>query len=266
MGGRLSTMPPATFLTPPPSAFAHQGGGLEHTENSWEAFEHAVALGFRHLETDVQTSSDGVVFCMHDPTLDRTTDGRGAAADQPWSAIATHRVNGSDRPPPRLDEVFARWPELRVNLDPKTDQVFAALIRTIRSADAVGRVCIGSFKGSRIARLRGALGPQLATSTGPLATLRLVVGSLLPVPLGRLVARTSAACYQVPVRQWGLPVTFGRSVRLAHAMGKQVHVWTVDDEATMERLYDLGVDGIMTDRPTLLRDVLARRGRWPTAG
>lgn len=259
-------MPPATFLTPPPSAFAHQGGGLEHTENSWEAFEHAVALGFRHLETDVQTSSDGVVFCMHDATLDRTTDGRGAAKDTPWSAIAALRVRDSERPPPRLDEVFARWPDLRVNLDPKTDEVVDPLIRTIRTADAVGRVCIGSFKGKRIATLRRALGPQLATSTGPLTTLRWVLGALLPTPLGRLVARTAAACYQVPVRQWGLPVTFGRSVRLAHAMGKQVQVWTVDDAAEMDRLYDLGVDGVMTDRPTVLRDVLARRGSWPPAG
>ena len=78
-------MPAPIFLGPPPLPFAHQGGGREHTENSWEAFEHARSLGYPYLETDVQTSSDGVVFCMHDPTLDRTTNGHGKAAEQPWA-------------------------------------------------------------------------------------------------------------------------------------------------------------------------------------
>jgi len=255
-------MPVATFLDAPPLPFAHQGGGLEHTENSWEAFEHALALGYPILETDVQTSSDGVAFCMHDPTLDRTTNGRGQAHQQPWAAIVQLRVNGSDRPPPRLDEVLARWPDLRVNIEPKTDEAVAALIRTVREADAVTRVCIGSFSGRRIAQVGAALGSQLCRSTGPLATFRWVLGSLLPTPLGRLVARTSAACYQVPVKQWIVPVTTGRSVRLAHAMGKQVHVWTIDDAAVMRRLLDLGVDGLMSDRPTVLRDVLVERGAW----
>ncbi len=259
-------MAPPTYLTPPPSAFAHQGGGREFTENSWEAFEHAVGLGYLHLETDVQTSSDGVVFCMHDPTLDRTTNGRGAAKDMPWTAITSLRVNGSQQGPPRLDEVLTRWPDLRVNIEPKTDEAVDPLVRAIRAADAVSRICVGSFAGKRIKRMRAALGPQLVTSTGPLATLRWVVGSLLPTALGKLVARTSAGCYQVPVKQFGIPVTFGRSVRLAHAMGKQVHVWTVDDDAEIGRLFDLGVDGIMSDRPTVLRDVLTRRGQWPPKG
>lgn len=259
-------MPPPTFLSPPPVGFAHQGGGNEHTENSWEALEHAIGMGYAYLETDVQTSSDGVVFCMHDPTLDRTTDGSGPAATTPWATIAALRVNGSASAPPRLDEVLARWPDLRVNIDPKTDEAVEPLVRTLRAADAVSRICIGSFSGRRIKRMRSALGPQLVTSTGPLATFRWVIGALLPGPLGRLVARTAAACYQVPVRQWGLPITFGRSVRLAHAMGKQVHVWTVDDRVEMERLFDLGVDGIMTDSPTVLREVLDGRGAWPPSG
>lgn len=258
-------MAPPLYLSPPPLAFAHQGGGREHTENSWEAFEHAMALGYVYLETDVQTSSDGVVFCMHDTTLDRTTDGKGRAVDHAWEVIAALRVKGSDRPPPRLDEVLARWPDLRVNIEPKSDEAVDPLVRVMRQADAVSRIGVGSFAGRRIKRMRAALGPQLVTSTGPLATFRWVVGALLPRPLGRLVARTAAGCYQVPVKQFGIPVTFARSVALAHAMGKQVHVWTIDDAAEMERLFDLGVDGIMTDRPTVLRDVLAARGHWPPA-
>jgi glycerophosphoryl diester phosphodiesterase len=252
----------ASFLGPPPIAFAHQGGGLEHTENSWEAFEHAVAVGCAYLETDAQTTNDGVVFCMHDPTFDRTTNAKGRAVDVPWSTVATFRVNGSDRPPPRLDEVFERWPDLRVNIEPKTDEAVDPLVRVVRDHDAVGRICVGSFAGKRIKRLRTALGPQLCTSTGPVATGRWVLGSVMPTFLGKLVARTKANCYQVPVKQWFVPVTGGRSVRLAHAMGKQVHVWTIDDAPEMSRLLDLGVDGIMTDRPSVLRQVLVDRGQW----
>lgn len=254
----------AAFLGTPPVAFAHQGGGLEHTENSWDAFEFAVEqLGYAYLETDVQSTSDGVVICMHDPTFDRTTNGKGPATGLPWSAVAGLRVNGSERPPPRLDEVLERWPHLRINLDPKTNAAVEPLVRVIRDHDAVSRLGIGSFSGKRIKQVRAALGPQLCSSTGPLATLRWVIGSLLPAPLGQLVARTSAWCYQVPVKQWFLPVTTERTVRLAHAMGKQVHVWTVDDEPVMRGLLAMGVDGIMTDRPTLLRQVLEDEGHWP---
>ena len=261
--GKNANMPPTTFLTPPPLAFAHQGGGREHTENSWEAFESTVALGFGYLETDIHTSSDGVAFCLHDDTLDRTTNGTGPAKEQPWAAIAALRVDGSERPPPRLDEVLARWPDLRLNVDPKLDEAVAPLVKALREADAVSRVCVGSFADRRIKRVVAALGAQLVHSTGPFTTVRWVAGSLLPTALGRLVARTSAACYQVPVKQWFIPVVTGRTVRLAHAMGKQVHVWVVDATAEMERLLDLGVDGLMTDRPTALRDVLEARGQWP---
>jgi glycerophosphoryl diester phosphodiesterase len=262
--GQTVGMAIAAFLGTPPVAIAHQGGGLEHTENSWEAFEFAIEeLGYTHLETDVQTTSDGVVICMHDPTFDRTTNGKGPAVNLPWSAVAGLRVNGSDRPPPRLDEVLERWPQVRVNVDPKTNPVVEPLVRVIRDHDAVARIGVGSFSGRRIARVRTALGPQLCTSTGPWNTLRWVVGALLPTPLGKLVAAGSARCYQVPVKMFGIPVTTARSVRLAHAMGRQVHVWTIDDEPEMRRLYALGVDAVMTDRPTVLRAVLAEGGHWP---
>lgn len=264
--GQNARMAIAAFLGSPPLAFAHQGGGNERTENSWEAFELAVeTLGYRYLETDVQTTSDGVVICMHDPTFDRTTNGKGPAVAMPWSKVAALRVNGSERPPPRLDEVLDRWPGLRVNLDPKTNEVVDPVVRVIREHDAVSRTCFGSFSGKRLKRVRAALGPQQCTSTGPLATARWALGSLLPTPLGKLVARTSAQCYQVPVKQWFLPVTTPRSVRLAHAMGKQVHVWTVDQEPVMRSLLAMGVDGIMTDSPTLLKQVFVDGGHWPTS-
>jgi len=257
-------MSASTFLGAPPLAFAHQGGGKEHTENSWEAFEAAVALGYRYLETDVQASSDGVSFCMHDPDLDRTTNGSGPAVSRSWPEIAQLRVHGSDRPPPRLDEVLARWPELRVNIEPKTNAAAGPLIVAVRDAGAVHRVCVASFSGRRARRVAASLGPGVCRSAGPVTIGRLVFGSVLPLVLGRVVARTSADCFELPVRKWAIPVTTRRSLRLAHALGRHAHVWTVDDRPEMERLLDLGVDGIMTDRPTVLRDLLVDRGHWPS--
>jgi glycerophosphoryl diester phosphodiesterase len=246
-----------------PIAFAHQGGGHENPENTMAAFDHAAALGFRYIETDVQATADGVVITFHDNTLDRMTDRTGTIAELPWSTVQQATVKGG-QPLCLLEDLLTKYPNARVNIEPKHDHAVAPLIDIIRKHDAVDRVCIGSFSGKRVSQMRKALGAALCTSTGPLATLRWVIGSVLPRPLGALVARTSAHCYQVPVKQWFIPVTHARSVALAHHMGKQVHVWTIDDAAEVARLLDLGVDGIMTDRPTIVRDVFVRRGHWPT--
>ena len=255
-----STFP---FLAGPvPYGFAHQGGGLEHPENSWPAFRHAVEdLGYGYLETDVVVSSDGVVFHMHDTSLDRTTNLSGPAKDRPWSEIGSSIVNGTNEPPPRLEDVLTRWPSLRINLEPKSDEAVEPMIALVRRLDAVDRICVGSFNGARINRLRKALGSGLCSSTGPAATVRLVAGSYLPIIVGKLIANTKAGCYQVPIKQYGIPVTTRRTIALAHAMGKQMHIWTIDEAAEMTRLFDLGVDAIMTDRPSVLREVLTARTR-----
>ena len=244
-----------------PIAFAHQGGGLENPENTMVAFDHAVALGYRYLETDVQATSDGVLLTFHDNTLDRMTDRTGTIAELPWTTVQQATVKGG-QPLCLLEDLFTKHPDVRVNIEPKHDHAVAPLIELIRRHDAVTRVCIGSFSGKRVKQMRKALGVGLCTSTGPLATLRWVIGAALPTPLGALIARTAANCYQVPVKQWLVPVTTRRSIALAHHMHKQVHVWTIDDAAEVERLLDLGVDGIMTDRPTVVREVFLRRGHW----
>ena len=248
---------------PPPIAYAHQGGGKERPENSWVAYTYAIdELGYTHLETDVVVTSDGVVFHLHDATLDRTTTLTGPALSHTWDEVSRCVVKGTDEAPPRFEDVLARWPDLFVNIEPKTDEVVAPLIELIRKHGATGRVCVGSFHGERIDTARAALGPDLCTSTGRLATFRLVLGSWLPLALGRVIARTRASCYQIPVKQWFIPVTTRRSIRLADAIGLPVHCWTIDDAAEMDRLFDLGVEGIMTDKPSVLKAVLERRGTW----
>lgn len=239
-----------------PIAFAHRGGGLERPENSIAAFAHAVDLGYRYIETDVQVTADGRLIVFHDDRLDRLTDGVGAVADLPWSTVSQARIAGTE-PIPLLDEVLERWPHIRFNIDPKSDAAVPVLAASLRRHGALDRVCVGSFSGARLARLRAALGADLCHSAGPAAVARLWL-SAWGIPL----APPDTHCLQVPVRHHGIPVVTRRFIARAHACGLPVHVWTVDDEAAMEGLLDLGVDGLISDRPTLLRMVMQRRGLW----
>lgn len=246
---------------PGPIPFAHRGGAGDLPENTLVAFEAAVRLGYRYVETDVHATADGILLAFHDARLDRVTDRTGRIGELTYAEVAPARVAGRE-PIPRLEELLAAWPELRVNVDPKDDAAVRPLIDVIRRVGAIDRVCVGSFSGRRLALIRAALGPRLCTSLGPRGVAALRGASWRGPGLGRLVAAEGAACVQVPVRQGRLPLVDRRFVRTAHALGLPVHVWTVDEPAEMEALLDLGVDGLMTDRPAILRDVLERRGLW----
>ena len=146
---------------------------------------------------------------------------------------------------------------MKINIDPKDDNVVDPLVEVLREHDALDRVCLGSFSDRRLRRCRELLGPGLCTSAGPLA-VSLVRLSSFGLPTGR----PSAQCLQVPVRQGRIPIVDRRFVGHAHDRDLQVHVWTIDDPIEMHRLLDLGVDGIMTDQPSLLRSVLIEREDW----
>lgn len=243
-----------------PLAFAHRGGAAEGDENTAEAFGRAVALGYRYVETDVHATADGVPVVFHDPSLRRLTGTAGRVADLCWADLAALRVGGAGAVP-RLDDVLAAWPRVRFNIDVKADDAAGPTVEAIRRAGAADRVLLASFSDARLARLRGMAGPEVATSLGQREVLRLRMSSLAGTR-PRLPA--SAAAAQVPVRFGPVTVVDRRFVAGAHRLGLQVHVWTIDDPAEMHRLLDLGVDGIMTDRIEVLRDVYAARGTWPT--
>jgi glycerophosphoryl diester phosphodiesterase len=147
---------------------------------------------------------------------------------------------------------------MRVNIDPKHDAVVAPLAEVLRRSAAIDRVCVGAFSDRRLSRIRDLLGPALCVSMGPKQVARLVAASR-GLPGGGGVI---APCAQVPVSQGPIPLVTPRFVAEAHRRGIQVHVWTIDDRTEMERLLDLGVDGIMTDRPQVLKDALVARGQW----
>ncbi len=241
---------------PHPIGFAHRGGASDVPENTMPAFEYAVGLGYRYVETDVQVTADGVLLAFHDNDLQRTCARPGRISELSWAEVSTARVGGQ-APIPLLDDLLGTWPDLRVNIDCKSDQAVDALVAALRRHAALDRVCVGSFSDIRIRRLRRRMGPALCTALGPGAVAALTRGVL---------RRTAACAAQVPVRQGGLTVTNERFVERAHRLGLAVHVWTIDDATEMDRLLDIGVDGIMTDRPAVLRSVLDRRGQWATDG
>jgi glycerophosphoryl diester phosphodiesterase len=249
---------PHPYLDAPPLAFAHRGGAAAGDENTAEAFARAVALGYRYVETDVHATADGVPVVFHDATLDRLTGTAGRIAELRWADLAAVRVGGAAAVP-RLDEVLAAWPRVRFNIDVKADNGVAPTVATIRHAGAGDRVLLASFSDARLARLRELAGAGVATSMGMRAVARLRLASLTG---RRLRLPDSVVAAQVPVRHAGLPVVDRRFVTHAHRLGLQVHVWTIDEPATMHALLDLGVDGIMTDRVEVLRDVYAGRGHW----
>jgi len=244
--------------SPTPIAFAHRGAAAGGLENSMAAFEAAVHTGYRYLETDVRVTRDGVVVAFHDATLDRVTDRSGRLASLPWREVSKARIGGRE-PIPLLEDVLAAWPDVRVNLDVKVTGAVGPLAGALRRAGAVDRVCVGAFSDARLALVRAAVGPRLATSLGPRAVLSLRLASLRGV---RAAGPSAVPCVQVPPRVGTLVVVDRRFVAAAHDRGQQVHAWTINGRAEMIRLLDLGVDGIMTDRAELLRDVLAGRGQW----
>jgi glycerophosphoryl diester phosphodiesterase len=255
---------------PRPIAIAHRGGAEELPENTLAAFDAAVALGYRHLETDAHLSSDGVVFSFHDHILDRITDRRGRLREVSAAVIAeadagyhfspdgaSHPLRGAGLRIPTMEQLLTRWQHVFVNIDVKSDAVVEPLTRLLAELDAFDRVCIGSFSDDRLRRVRRLTRGRVCTSMGPAGVTAAWMGSRA----GRM-PRLRADCLQVPVRARRMVIVDRRFVDAAHRAGLQVHVWTVDDAAEMTRMLDLGVDAIMTDRPRLLRDVLTARGEW----
>ena len=245
---------------PLPLAIAHRGGASSWPENTMPAFQGAVDLGFRFLETDVHRTADGVLVAFHDDRLDRVTDRTGLIAELPYDEVAKALVDGRE-PIPRFEELLNAFPNVRFNIDPKADDAVEPLAAVLQQTGSVDRVCVGAFSDARLERMRELCGPELCTSLGPRKVMQLVAAS--KPGIGRVVRpRFVEGAAQVPHRAKGVTVVTGGFVDTAHQLGLQVHVWTIDDPVEMHQLLDLGVDGLMTDQPAVLKAVLQARGVW----
>jgi len=199
------TVPPYLDTTGP-IALAHRGASNDQPENTMAAFESAVDLGFRYLETDVHVTRDGVLIAFHDDRLDRVTHHKGLISDLDWSEIKQARVDGQE-PIPLLEDLFDHWPDLRINLDPKSDAVVAPLVKTIRDSKLIERICIGSFSGERLNVFRESFGPDICTSMGPMDVFRLRMTSLpFPAPFQQRMGWMAPA-HGIKVPIWELLIT-----------------------------------------------------------
>ena len=241
-------------------AMAHRGGASAFPENTLRAFQHAVDLGYRYVETDVHATRDGVLLAFHDDKLDRVTNKTGVIAELDYAQVKDALVDGKE-PIPLFDELLSSFPDLKINIDPKRSNAVGPLISVLQDHNAIDRVCVGAFSADRIIPVREALGPRLCTGTGPMATTRLRMASLSG-PFAGIWGRFCEGVAQVPVMQSGMRIVDRAFVEMAHHCEIQVHVWTIDDPDEMNALLDLGVDGLMTDEPEVLRDVLDKRGEW----
>ena len=266
--------PGHAFLGGAPLLMAHRGGSRLAPENTMAAFRHALDdWDADVLEMDVRLTADGRLVVIHDDTVDRTTDGAGPIRRMTWEEAgdldAGFRFRDLNGDPtfrgrgariPLFDEVLDTFPHTRIIVEPKAAEAARPLVDAIRFRGAEHRVLIGAVFESTRTGARGYAGPWAASRT---QVRRFWILHRVPVVGRWYVPRADA--FEIPERSGRFQVVTPALVRAAHAANIAVHVWTVDDPDDMRRLLDWGVDGIQTDRPDLLADVLTDVAGRPPA-
>jgi len=226
-------------------------------------------MGLRHLETDIRATSDGVIVCIHDSTVDRTTDGVGDVSSYTFEELQNldagyrhatsngYEFRGNGSRVSSLEEVLNMFPDISLVVDMKEDGLTEAFTDVIERTNSHDRLIVGSFSDRRIELFREATSGKVATSTGPTLTRMWVLASRVGRGGGG-----EASALQVPTMIRGVRVVDEKLIDAAHNAGMQVHVWTVNDPDEMARLLDIGVDGLVTDRPDLLKKLLEERDEW----
>ena len=251
---------------------AHQGGEWLRPSNTLAAFDNAMELGVDVLEMDIHQTQDGVIILMHDATVDRTTDGSGAIKEMSFDEIraldagyywtdddgATYPYRGQGIQVPTLEELFQRYPDMRMNIEIKqeTPSMVRPFCQLIHDYNMQDKILVATFHQATVEEFREDCPDVITSMVEP--EIQLFFG-LNAAYLGALFQAPGTA-FQVPLTS-SLPVIgevdviTERFVRVAHSHNIQVHAWTINDPAEMERLIALGVDGIITDRPDLLLEV-----------
>lgn len=265
-------MSAATYLARPrPRVFGHRGAAGVAPENTLPSFALATALGATYLELDVHATSDGEIVVLHDPLLDRTTNGEGRVCEWRWADVAaldagwhfthdghTHPYRGQGVRVPRLAEVVAAHPGQALNIEIKQGDpsIVDATLEILRRGGALERTLLAAEHDDIMTAIRAAVGDQVATGMS--------VGDVMAFMDRWLRDDWSGytppgAALQVPPSHGEVEVVTAASVAAAHRVGLEVHVWTINDAAEVERLLALGVDGVMSDLPGLVAAAVARR-------
>jgi glycerophosphoryl diester phosphodiesterase len=262
---------PTFFAGRKPRLFAHRGASGEAPENTLIAFQRAVELGIVYAELDVHASRDGHVVVSHDATLERTTNGHGQirklslAELQTFDAGYHFSSDGGQTFPfratgvkiPTLGEILERFPTLHLTIEIKqTDPPIEELVlAAVRACGRENHVVLASEHDAVLVRVR-ALAPEIATSFAYAEVLDFIQR----VAANQLVGyQPPGQALQIPPVFQGIPLVTAQTVAAAHALGCEMHAWTIDEPQEMKRLLDLGVDGIMSNFPDRLLEVVRRR-------
>lgn len=237
--------------------FAHRGLAIEAPENTLLAFGKAAAVGAGYIETDVHVSNDGIAVVSHDPGLARVA-GRKIHVAQLTMAELRRIDLGRGQGFASLEEALDAFPELRFNIDVKIERAVAPTVAAVERTRSASRVLLTSFSEGRRRRL-AALVPDAVTSAGRGGVIRSRLTSVRGSPARVARNLRGAAALQVPERVGSMRLVTARFVESIQRAGAEVHVWTVNDPADMERLLDLGVDGLVTDRADLAIPLIAAR-------
>ena len=229
---------------------AHRGGSIESSENTIESFEYSISLGCNYIETDVQLSADGIPYIFHDDDLIRLL-----GMDVTFNSLHSNEIEQlklfESYQIPKLETALTQFPSALFQIDLKTDEVVLPAMNVIKNLNAFDRICIASFSSNRLQKVREEF-PETCLSMGPKEILKLLLASF-----GFYNQKVPGDCLQVPIYHFGIKLVTKRFVRYVQSIGLKIHVWTINDENTMRKLIDLGVDGIITDKPKLLKELLS---------
>lgn len=239
----------------PPRVIAHRGLALLHTENTLGAFQAAITAGADLLETDVHVSKDGQVVVAHDPDLLRVAGRPGLVSDFTAAQLAGMDV-GQGEGFPTLVELLERFPDQKFNIDLKVRAVVEPFVDVITQLHARDRVLVASFQEEHRA-IATALLPGVLSSATPRHVVEGRVRSWFGLPLDSWALPPEVKALQIPTTHRGFALVTPSMIRAAHRRGLEVHVWTINDPDQMRRLWQMGVDGIVTDRTDLAVEVRA---------
>tara|TARA_B100000965_G_C19499796_1_gene716918 strand:- start:195 stop:935 length:741 start_codon:yes stop_codon:yes gene_type:complete len=229
---------------------AHRGGSMEAPENTIESFEYSIEIGSSYIETDVQLSSDGIPYIFHDDDLSRLFQ-----KDVVFNSLHSDEINQlmlfDKYKIPTLESILNKFPDTFFQIDVKTDEVVLPALEVIRKTNSINNVCLASFSSKRLKQVHN-LYPEICLSMGPLEVMKLLLASF-----NLYKKKVPGNCLQIPIYQYGIKLVTKRFINYVHSIGLKIHVWTINDEDTMLKLIDLGVDGIITDRPKTLKDLLS---------
>ena len=233
-----------SFLDSEFQGFVHRGDTSIFLENTIEAFQSAVSLGYLYLETDLRETSDGKIITFHDPNLKRITGANITISETKFSDIRMRRLPSREIIP-TIDELLEEFPDSFFNMDLKVNQIEEKVLKKINSHNALERVCLGSFNSKTIKKINS-LEPKILTSMG-----------ISQVIMYKFFQKKNISkLIQIPTRWNGIKVITKKFIDRLHNDDLKVHVWTINKETEMQSLIDLGVDGIMTDNASGLIKVM----------